>query len=36
VRWRAQRAASRRQAVTRRMIAKADSWFDRALYFENR
>lgn len=34
--WHAQRAASRRQALTRRMIAKSDLWFDRALYFENR
>ncbi len=34
--WHAQRAASRRQALTRQMISKADLWFDRALYFENR
>jgi len=34
--WHAQRAASRRQALSRQMIAKSDLWFDRALYFENR
>lgn len=34
--WHAQRAASRRQVLSRQMIAKSDLWFDRALYFENR
>ncbi len=34
--WHAQRAASRRQALSRQMIAKSDLWFDRAMYFENR
>ncbi|MCC6909546.1 MAG: hypothetical protein IT430_16530 [Phycisphaerales bacterium] len=34
--WHAQRAASRRQSLSRQMIAKSDLWFDRALYFENR
>ena len=34
--WHAQHAASRRQALSRELIAKGDLWFDRAMYFENR
>ncbi|MBL1217429.1 MAG: prepilin peptidase [Planctomycetes bacterium] len=32
----AQFAASRRQAVSREMVAKSDQWFDRALYYHSR
>jgi preprotein translocase subunit SecA len=34
--WQAQRSASRRQATTRELAAKADTWLDRALYYEAR
>ena len=29
-------SASRRQAVSRELVTKADQWFDQALYYENR